>query len=524
MKGKCSNERGITLASNFGKLLERIVNQRIIQKVNMTYAQAGGRKKESTADHIMRLQDTINHVRIRHKKAYVAFLDVTKAYDKAWLDAILYVLNKEGLDNKTWKLVKEINSNLKATIETEYGFTREISITDSIRQGGVISVIEYALLMDEINKEIEAKEIGPKIDNISKPIGCLLWVDDVALIAGTEQELQKMLVITNDIANRFHIEFGKEKSKVLIIGEKGKNPNKPNLKLGSLSLEYTDSYKYLGIRMNNKNNLQDVINDTKCKSEAAYQTIITVMNNKHFNDIQLETAWKLYEACIIPILTYASEVWKPNRKEWTKIEHIQLSIIKRILMVPTSTPNDAIYIELGLLEIETIAAMKRIRMENRINKDKTTLKWKIKESKPKNGWQEQTDRIKTAHNLVTGSNTEDIIMEKMKDKINRRARSKTKTKFLLDNKEWKPKSKEEYLRKMTRYQASLLFKARTRMLDVKGNYKTKYHNLECRRCGSQIETQEHILSQCTAIHEKESSKVQTEDLFANSPRDLLQNK
>ena len=57
-------------------------------------------------------------------------------------------------------------------------------------------------------------------------------------------------------------------------------------------------------------------------------------------------------------------------------------------MVPTSIPNDAIYIELGLLEIETIAAMKRIRMENRINKDKTTLKWKIKESKPKNRWQE----------------------------------------------------------------------------------------------------------------------------------------
>ena len=43
-RGKSSNERGITLASNFGKLFERIINHRAINQVTMTYAQAGGRK------------------------------------------------------------------------------------------------------------------------------------------------------------------------------------------------------------------------------------------------------------------------------------------------------------------------------------------------------------------------------------------------------------------------------------------------------------------------------------------------
>ena len=37
-KRKCSNERGITLANNFGKLFERIVNNRITPKINMTEA------------------------------------------------------------------------------------------------------------------------------------------------------------------------------------------------------------------------------------------------------------------------------------------------------------------------------------------------------------------------------------------------------------------------------------------------------------------------------------------------------
>ena len=35
---------------------------------------------------------------------------------------------------------------------------------------------------DEINKEIIKKKVGPKLHNTEEYIGCLLWMDDVALI------------------------------------------------------------------------------------------------------------------------------------------------------------------------------------------------------------------------------------------------------------------------------------------------------------------------------------------------------
>ena len=105
-KGKCSNEKGITLTSNFGKLFERIAYNRITPKINMTEAQPGGQKGKATVDHLLRLKNTIKHIRQNRKDAYMAFLDVTKAYGKAWLDAILYVMHKEGTDLPTWKLVK----------------------------------------------------------------------------------------------------------------------------------------------------------------------------------------------------------------------------------------------------------------------------------------------------------------------------------------------------------------------------------------------------------------------------------
>ena len=42
----------------------------------MAEAQAGGQKGKATVDHLLRL---------KNKDAYITFLDVTKACDKAWL-------------------------------------------------------------------------------------------------------------------------------------------------------------------------------------------------------------------------------------------------------------------------------------------------------------------------------------------------------------------------------------------------------------------------------------------------------
>ena len=248
-------------------------------------------------------------------------------------------MHKEGTDLPTWKLVKELNSNLKATLKTKHGNTRQINIKDSIRQGGILSVIQYALLMDDINKEIIKEDIGPKIGCSKEPIGCLLWMDDVALISNDPKELQKMLNITNKVANRYHIEFGSAKSKILKIGNK---TTKPDIYLGEKKLEYTDQYKYLGEMLNHKGNAEDHIIQLKRKTEAAYQTILTVLGNQYFNKIELETAWKLLETCIQPILTYGGETMNNTKREERKINQIQENIIRRILMVPQSTPIEAL--------------------------------------------------------------------------------------------------------------------------------------------------------------------------------------
>ena len=100
--------------------------------INITEAQAGGKKGSATVDHLLLIKELIKAAHKDKKEVYVAYLDVAKAYDKAWLTGIMYVLHKEGLTDNHWTIVKKLNENLTARIQTRFGLTRGIKIKELI--------------------------------------------------------------------------------------------------------------------------------------------------------------------------------------------------------------------------------------------------------------------------------------------------------------------------------------------------------------------------------------------------------
>ena len=63
------------------------------------------------------------------------------------------------------------------------------------------------------------------------------------------------------------------------------------------------------------------------------------------------------------------------------------------------------------------------------------------------------------------------------------------TYFLESKESWTPGIRAQYMSELTRKQTSLIFRARCRMTKVKGNYKNGYHDLKCRICNKEEETQ-----------------------------------
>ena len=151
-------------------------------------------------------------------------------------------------------------------------------------------------------------------------------MDDVVLLHTDKNQMQHMLNTTHDIASRYRIQFGTEKSKVLVIGKE-----KAEFKIGDLPIEESNTYKYLGNTINNKGAMHDHINAAKGKYEATTQSILSISKHKYLRKQDMATIMQLHDVCTVPTLLYGSEAWIPTKDETRKIEAINNNILKRMI-------------------------------------------------------------------------------------------------------------------------------------------------------------------------------------------------
>ena len=150
-KEKLENKRGISLSNSISKVFEKIVVRRIHYKICLIEAQTGGRPNRSTIDHIFTLKSAILQRFYGKKKTYVAFIDLEKAYDQAWKDAVSYTLWNRRIKGKIWRIIYELNSHQKIKIQTKFGLTDELIVNDSLRQGKPLSGPEFLCFIDDLN-------------------------------------------------------------------------------------------------------------------------------------------------------------------------------------------------------------------------------------------------------------------------------------------------------------------------------------------------------------------------------------
>ena len=202
-------------------------------------------------------------------------------------------------------------------------------------------------------------------------------------------------------------------------------------------------------------------------------------------------------------------------------------------MLPPTTPREVLYIETGLLDIETIILRNRVTMQERLKRNTNQLLERVSNEEIKNGWSEENNLIKQKLNINEQDTNGTITQIKhkintkariyFKNKIEREGDTKSKVKYLIEGvRAWEPVQRPQYMYTFTRQESSILFKARTRMLDVKNNYRGKYSTNICRLCNMAEETQEHILEQCKTIHKDITTTVKKHELFSKIIEELKQ--
>ena len=235
------NHRGITTSSAIGSICEALIDNRLEAVIPFTQAQGGGKRGSSTCDHLFIMRAIIEISKRQKRSTFLTFYDVSKAYGHANVDDMLKIVWDRGLKGKAWRILKNMSKNLRASIKTKHGLTREIEMEIGGRQGSRLTGRLFSKMMDVLAEELLELNEGFSMSDIFK-IALLLWVDDVVTFAESEEEQKRILELVNQFALKHKIQWGKEKCKVMRVGYH--RPSEASTwKIGDMPIEESDSYK-----------------------------------------------------------------------------------------------------------------------------------------------------------------------------------------------------------------------------------------------------------------------------------------
>ena len=121
--------------------------------------------------------------------------------------------------------------------------TEWFPVEAGVRQGCILSPILFAIFIDGLVRAVKRVRVASALEGIK--LNILLFADDVALLANTRQDLQKLLDAVYEYSQKWRFRWNSSKSKVMRFGSR-KAP-KQRYFLGFQELEVVKSFRYLGV-------------------------------------------------------------------------------------------------------------------------------------------------------------------------------------------------------------------------------------------------------------------------------------
>ena len=302
-----SNYRPITLGPTFSQLFEHLLFNKFGHFLESSNLQFGFKKGHSASHAVFTLKSCVEYYTKHNSNVLVAFLDCSKAFDTVSHYGIFIKLMERGVPLCFLRIVIYLYLNMRSRCQWRGAYSEYFDVLTGTKQGGIISPRIFSLYMDELIERLKKRGIG--CHTIELFVACLLYADDLCLIAPTRSAMQEMLNICQQYCSEYCLTFNVKKSKVLLFG-KADRENISDLFLDSKSLEFVKEWKYLGVTVVAGSNLSFSARPALSSFYRAVNSIFSVMRKPD----ELVLMNLLYSNCV-PILSYGAETVEFSSKD-----------------------------------------------------------------------------------------------------------------------------------------------------------------------------------------------------------------
>ena len=352
----CDNHRGISLLSIAGKVLARLILNRLIKHIDsiglVPESQCGFRSQRGTADMVFALRQLQEKCKLQNQDLYLVFIDLTKAFDTVNRDGLWQILEKVGCPKLFVDIIRSFHDDMKASVREGSEKSVPFLVTSGTKQGCVLAPTLFSIFFS-LMLRVAFKDSDDGIQLVSRcdknafgtnnqrfhamtkisisVIHDLLFADDCALGACCLEALQRLCDCFSIAARRFGLIISIKKTESLYQPAMGNVYAPPAVTIEGTLLNSVDTFKYLGSTISRDGSLDAEITARIAKATTAYARL-----NKRLwtnQNVRLNTKVSVYRAVVLTSLLYGCETWTPQRRHIKRLEKFHQCSLRKIARI-----------------------------------------------------------------------------------------------------------------------------------------------------------------------------------------------
>ena len=379
----CDNHRGISLLSIAGKILARILLNRLTAHLDqglLPESQCGFRKERGTVDMIFAARQLQEKCQEQNSEMFSTFIDLTKAFDTVSKEGLWKIMAKYGCPRKFVQIVRLLHDGMLARVQENGELSEPFPVTNGVKQGCVLAPTLFSLMFSamltnafenndtgiDINYRMDGKLFNPrrlkaKTKINSDTVRELLFADDCALYANSEADMQHNVSAFSYACANFGLNINLEKTVVMYQPAPGINHTVPNIKVNGHGLSVVDKFTYLGSTVSQAATVDDEVNARISKASAAFGRLYKNVWNR--DGISLQTKLKVYKAVVLATLLYACETWTVYQRHARKLNHFHTVCLRKLLKIKwqDKIPDTEVLERASMPSIHTLLMKNQIR-------------------------------------------------------------------------------------------------------------------------------------------------------------------
>ena len=347
----CDNHRGISLLSIAGKILARVLLNRLLDHLEQGHlpeSQCGFRAGRGTSDMIFAARQLQEKCMEQHRYVYTTFVDLTKAFNTVSREGLWKIMEKFGCPSTFIAIVRQFYDGMMARVLDDAEPSEAFPVTNGVKQGCVLaqtlfSMMFSAMLTDafrdcepgiNIKFRTDGKLFNPRrLQAVTKVketvLRDFLFADDCALNASDVHEMQVEMDSLSAVCNNFGLTISTKKTQVMFQPAPGNQYHEPKISVNGQTLQAVETFTYLGSTLSRTTTIDAEINNTISKAGRSFGSLKEKVWERR--GISLETKLKVVRAVVLTTLLYGSETWTAYRRHEKQLNHFHLRCLRNLL-------------------------------------------------------------------------------------------------------------------------------------------------------------------------------------------------